>query len=431
MAKVTTEGWDLVAVAKQSILNDQLVKAYNKDIFPHQANVSVMEMSFNGILGIPVSDLNPASTQGTNSIASIIVPITGTVTVHGKQYTLPENSTLGITSNLKYVKIQINEGEAMQLYLDLCSKMAVYSVTIQPSEDWVALLNGMIQYYFQNNFTGGSYYLGSVNLQGVTKELLPVNNISFATQPSKIDKSANILAMTANTFAGSGGNLDFTNDPPLLPSTQNVALYISNRCLLYNLVLPVLVKQLNTDNASFTVTGGTATPYTLSLNRHISISGKYDPSLTSLKVYVNDSHEIQGDYGATGYPLSGLDSIIWVEIIGKFDLTPQLSNVEQKISFSVNAPHGSGSIHLSVGGWFIVGALIIATFGSLGAVAGAVVAIVIPVVITQLNLDVNMSSIADNIDTAKASFNWPAQKFCLINSIELPGDFILYLTLKD
>ena len=194
------------------------------------------------------------------------------------------------------------------------------------------------------------------------------------------------------------------------------------------MVLPVLVEQLKTTDASFNVSGNATTPYTLSLNTSIGISGEYDPCLTSMNVYVNDANQIQSDYGATGYPISGMHSIIWVDVNGNFYLTPSLTVETQMISFAVDTPKGNGSIHLSTGGWIIVAALVIATFGTLGAAMAAVVAIVVPIVITQLNLSVNMSSIAGNIDQAATSFKWPAQKLCPINSIALPGDMILYLT---
>lgn len=428
MATVTTEGWDLVAVANQSLLNTLLVTAYNDNIFPHDINTTAMGVTFNGTIGVPTVDLNPTTTQGTNSMASIEVPISGTVTVFGTTNTIPPNSTLNITSNLQYVSIDIKGTQAMQLYLDLQSKLAIYSVNIQPSQSWVAMLNGLIQYYFQNTFSGGSYYLGTINMEGAPPQLLPVGSVYFATQVNAATPSANILALVANTSTGSTGILDFTTNPALLPSNQNAALYLSNRCLLYNMVLPVLVKQLNTTNSAFNVNGNATTPYTLSLNTSIDMSGEYDPTLNSMNVYVNNSSQVQSDYGATGYPISGMHSIIWVDVSGHFYLTPSLTVSTQSISFAVDTPNGDGSIHLSVGGWFIVGALIVATFGTLGGAMAAVVAIVVPIVITQLNLNVNMSSIAGNIDQAATSFNWPAQKICPINSIAFPGDLILYLT---
>lgn len=428
MATVTTEGWDLVAVANQTLLNTLLTAAYNDNLFPQNVNVTEMGITFDGTLGVPTVNLNPSSASGTNSMASIVIPITGTVSVLGTSNTIPPNSTLNITSNLQYVSIQLKGTQAMQLYLDLSSKLAVYSVDIEPSQSWVSMFNGLIQYYFQNEFSGGSYYLGTVNMEGAPAQLLPVGSVYFATQANTTTPDANILALVANTSTGSPGILDFTSNPPLLPASQSAALYISNRCLLNNMLLPVLVKQLNTTNSSFTVSGNATTPYTVSLNTSVDISGKYDPTLNSMNVYVNDSNQIQSDYGATGYPLSGFHSVIWVDVNGHFYLTPSLDVASQSISFAIDTPDGNGSIHLSAGGWVIIAALIIATFGTLGGALAAVVAIVVPIVITQLHLSVNMASIAGNIDQATTSFNWPAQKICPINSIALPGDLVLYVT---
>jgi hypothetical protein len=99
----------------------------------------------------------------------------------------------------------------------------------------------------------------------------------------------------------------------------------------------------------------------------------------------------------------------------------------QVISISANTPSGNGSIHLSTLGWFIVGALIVASFGTLGGALAAVVAIVVPIIITQLHFSVSMSGLATSLNNANLSFSWPAQQLCPIKSIALPGDLVLYL----
>jgi len=428
MATVTTEGWDLVAVANQTLINTGLTAAYNANLFPHQINYTALGITFVGSLGVPLSNLNPASAAGTNSLAAVVVPLTGTLTYTGLNFNVPAGSTLAITSNLKYVSVTLSGGvTAMQLYLDLASNLAVYQVglTITPTPYWAPILNGIIQGYLQTQYQGGSYYLGTVNMSGVPASLLPTGSVFFATQPNIATPAANILALVANTSTGSAGILDFTSNPALLPSTQNAALYISNRCLLVNLVLPALVTQLKTGVSSFNVSGNATTPYTLALNTSIGISGEYDPNLTSLNVYVNNSQNIQGDYGATGYPISSFSSLMWVDVNGSFYLSPVLT--VQVISISANTPAGNGSIHLSTGGWFIVAALVIATFGTLGGAMAAVVAIVVPIIITQLNFSVSMSGLATSLNDANLAFTWPAQQLCPITSIALPGDLVLYL----
>jgi hypothetical protein len=120
-----------------------------------------------------------------------------------------------------------------------------------------------------------------------------------------------------------------------------------------------------------------------------------------------------------------MHSYIWVDVDGYFTLTPAQS--QQSITFTSYAPSGSGSIHLSVGGWFIVGALILATFGGLGAALSAVVAIVVPVVISQLKLSISMSDLQTMLANANVSFSWPAQSACPLVGIALPGDLVLYL----
>lgn len=425
MATVTTQGWDLVAVAKQSLLNVLLEDAYKSDIFPHDVDISTMGMKFIGSFGVPTSDLSPAGSAGTNSMAAISVPIEGQVTIEGIKNTIPPNSTLNIVSNLEYVNVIIEGTKAVRLYLNLTSTMAVYTVNIQPSESWVAILNGLIQYYLQSVYKGGSYYLGTVNLEGVPDSVLPTGNIQFATQPNNSDTNSNIIALVANTSTGSQGRLSFVDNPALLPVNQNAALYISNRCILYNMLQPILVKQLNTSVNSFNCNGSISEPYVLSLNKSVKLSGKYDPVLKSMSNYINNNSQIQSDYGADGYPLSAFSSLFWIKVSGHIYLTPSLS--DQKISFSVDTPKGSGSAHLSAGGWVIFGALVIASFGSLGAAVAAVVAIVVPILVTQLRFDVNMSQIAANIDKASTSFNWPAAKIAPLTNIALPGDLVLYV----
>lgn len=428
MATVTTEGWDLVAVANQTLINSGLTAAYNANLFPHNINYTALGITFVGVMGVPVSNLNPAAASGTNSLASVVAPLTGTLTYAGVNYPLPAGSTMSITSNLKYVSVTLSGGvSAMQLYLDLASNLAVYQAAINAPTPpfWLPILNGIIQGYLQTQYQGGSYYLGTVNMSGVPAALLPTGSVYFATQPNTATPAANIMALVANTSTGSQGILDFTSNPALLPSTQNAAIYISNRCLLVNLVLPALATQLKTTASSFTVTGNATTPYTLALNTNIGISGEYDPTLNSLNVYVNNSQNIQGDYGATGYPISAFSSLMWVDVNGSFYLSPVLTG--QVISISANTPNGNGSMHLSTGGWIIVGALVIATFGSLGAAMAAVVAIVVPIIITQLNFSVSMSGLATSLNGAGLAFTWPAQSLAPITSIALPGDLVLYL----
>lgn len=425
-----TQGWDLVAVASQPELNSLLVAVENTGWFPSSINTSYFGVTFEGTLGTPQINLNPTQAQGTNSLAQLTIPISGVIMQSGESNTVPVGTTIGVITNLTYVSIDISGNSILRLSLDLSSQDALYSVglaTPSPVPKWMPFLNGLIAAYLSTDVNlKGVYYLGDVNLSSIPNALTPQGASYFAIQLAQGSSGQNILAMTGTTSTGTGGVLDFAPVPQLLPANQNTALYISNRCLLANLVLPQMAQALNTENSTFTVQGGTPNPCTISLNQTIDISGKYDPDLNNLNVYVNGSSQIQGDYGATGYPLSGFHSVIWVDVNGSFYMTP--STTAGAISFSSDAPNGSGSIHLSTGGWFIVGALIVATFGSLGAALGAVVAIVVPIVITQLKLSVSMGSIQTSLNQANLSFSWPAQTACPIAGIALPGDFVIYLS---
>ncbi|GEN66297.1 MULTISPECIES: TULIP family P47-like protein [Chryseobacterium] len=425
MATVMTQGWDLVAVATQSLLNELIGAAYNDNLFPSNVNTSSGGITFDGSFGTPTTNLTPPQSSGTSSMASIEVPISGTLTFSGASHVIPDGSTLLIISNLQYLSVTLDGTDAVRLYLDFTSQYAIFSVSVNPPQGWVAVLNGMVEYYLQQVYKGGSYYLGTVNLEGVPAAVQPVGSIYFAIQANTSNPDSNILALVANTSTGSAGSLNFMGGPALLPSDQNAAMYISNRCILNNMLLPVLATQLNTTASSFTVTGNSSTPYNVSLNTSVNLDGEYNPKLTSMNNYVNNNGQIQSDYGAVGYPVSAFSSLIWINVSGHIYLTPGLSG--QTISFNVDAPSGSGSAALSPGGWAIVGALIIATFGTLGACVAAVVAIVVPIVVTQLKFNISLSQVGANIGSASTSFNWPAASIAPLTGVTLPGDLILYI----
>lgn len=428
MATVTTEGWDLLAVANQSLLNDGLALLYNDKILPSDVNYSVDGYSFKGTLGQPVVDLNPTSATGTNSIAAISFPISGVVIISGTSNTIPDGATFAITSDLTYVSVVLEGKPVTQLYLDLSSKNAIYSIKLDvtPEPFWVIILNALIQGYLQNNFSSGTYYLATVDMSAAPAQLQPTGSLYFAIQDNTANPDANILAVVANTSTGKTGVLDFTDNPALLPAGENAALFISNRCLLVNIVLPQLATHLKVPQTDFNISGSNTAPYNVTLNTNVSISGQYSPVLNSMNIYVNNSAQIQSDYGATGYPLSAFESIIWVNVTGSFYLTPTLTN--QTISINADTPNGDGSLHLTAAGWAIVSAVVIATWGTVGLLLAGVIAIVVPIVITQLQLSISMTAIAQQLNDANISFAWPAQQYAPIKSIALPGDLILYVT---
>lgn len=425
-----TQQWDLVAVASEPELNSLLVTLENRGWFPSEIDASYFGYSFKGTLGTPQVNLNPVQSQGTNSLAELIVPLTGILSFNQNTIDIPAGTTVGVTTNLSYDSIEISGTNVLRLSVDLAAKEALYAIALAappPVPFWVPFLNGIIAAYLSQNVNvQGVYYLGDVNVSSVPGGLVPQGTAYFAIQLPQSSSGSNLLAMTGTTSTGTKGILDFSTSPPLLPADQTTALYIGNRCLLVNLVLPQLMSSLTLAQSAFTVQGGAGDPKTLALNQDVGISGEYDPVLTSLDVYVNNSNQIQGDYGATGYPVSHFDSVIWVDVTGSFYLTPSVES--GVISFSSNAPSGNGSVHLSVGGWIIVGALVIATFGTLGAALAAVVAVVVPVVITQLKLSVSMQSLENMLKNANISYSWPAQKECNLVDFKLPGDAILYLS---
>jgi hypothetical protein len=305
--------------------------------------------------------------------------------------------------------------------------MAIYSVRIDVSlaPPWAGLLDGILQDYFSTMFSGGSYYLGTINMSDAPTVVLPVGNVYFATQPNTITSEDNILALVANTSTGSPGILDFSDEASLLPSDKNAALYISNRCVLDNLIRPELNEQLNPGQSIFNLIGNISKSYMLTLNTTVNIDDDFDPRINSMTVYVNEIQQIQGDYSITGFPLTNFHDLIWVDITGSYYLTLVLEG--QTISIDSDSPDGSGSLHLSWYGWLIVGGLIIASFGSLSVAVAMVIAGASAALINLLNFNISMSVISEKIDEANVSFVWPAQKACPINEIKLPGDMILYL----
>ncbi|TND10472.1 MAG: hypothetical protein FD123_114 [Bacteroidetes bacterium] len=426
MATVTTNGWDLLGVANQTALNQFLTNAYNDSFFPSTISYSAFGFSFSGTMGIPVVDLNPTSASGNNTFASLTIPLSGNLVQGSDTYPIPSGSTLVITSNLTYVQIDISGTTNMQLYLDLTGPATAYVITLNsppPAPWWEPVLNGIIQGYMQNTFQDGTYYLGTLNVSSAPQGILPSGSIGFSTQVNASDASNNVLVMMGTTSTGTSGSTDWSSVPPLMPSGQSATLYISNRCLLNNFVLPSL--QGNISGSQFSITGNATTPYVISLTNTVNFTAEYNPVLQSLNTYVNDSGQIQGDYVAFGYPVSWLSWLFYVKVEGSFYLTPEISG--QAITMDVDSPDGDGSLVITGIGWALYAALLIATFGSISAMLAAVIAVVVPVLAATLSLNVSMSNIAAILNQANVSFTWPASSILPLSGVSLPGDMILEL----
>jgi hypothetical protein len=163
--------------------------------------------------------------------------------------------------------------------------------------------------------------------------------------------------------------------------------------------------------------------FTATFSGNQSMTGEYDPQLTNLVVSVNNSQQVQAAYTVDAHPLFNAGATYYIEVSGNLFITIVLNG--QIISFNTTADTGSGSLHASVAGWAIIVAAIIASFGGVAAFIAGVVAIVVPIVLSQLSFPITLPPpLLTSINHALGSFTWPGQTNFPLTSIQLPGDIV-------
>lgn len=178
---------------------------------------------------------------------------------------------------------------------------------------------------------------------------------------------------------------------------------------------------------SFSCSGNPTTPYSASFSGAKGLGGQYEPELTGLTLSVNGSGQVQGNYAVHAHPLFNAGETYYVLVEGSIFVTPTLNSANQQITFATTDNPVTGEIKCSAVGWVIVAAAIILSFGTLGAFIAIVLAIVAPIVITQLKFPVLLPpTLLASIQNGLGSFTWPAQKEYQLSALELSGDLILF-----
>jgi len=129
------------------------------------------------------------------------------------------------------------------------------------------------------------------------------------------------------------------------------------------------------------------------------------------------------------HPLFNAGSVYYVQVQGNIFVTIVLNANSQTISFSTTAGTGSGAIEANAIGWLIVIGAIIASFGTVSFFIGTVLAIVVPIILTEFTFPITLPPAQLNsMDQALGSFTWPAQANFPLNSIQMPGDLVFFGT---
>lgn len=438
MATQNTQGWDLIAAITQQSLNTLVASAFQQgDIpatFSQQVSLPLVgEATVSVTIGPPSIDLNPQQAQGQSGMVGITFQmINGSITAKNVQpITIPEG-TLEVVTVLAYVTAEFSGGTTEKLSIDFTNPNAVFNVVIQ-NPSWSQTMTSVVEAALKAGLQAlmpGSLSLGSVNVPTQALPLAPVGQGDFAIQINS-DPNLNTLMLLMTTASGTqptgAGATDFSNASPIIPAGQQAALYISNRVLIQELIVPQLASSLQLQASAFSIQGSATTPYTATFSGDQSINAEFDPELMSLVVSVNGSQQVQAAYVVDAHPLLNTGQTFYVEVDGDIFVNIVLNG--QTITFNTTANSGTASLHASALGWAIVVAAIIASFGTLGAFLGTVLAIVVPIVLTELSFSVTLpTSLLTKIDQGLGSFSWPAQTNFPLASIQLPGDLIFFGT---
>jgi len=431
MATILTKGWDLITAISQQNLNLLISGAFAKGEIPSTFTKKDKEISATINISAPTVDLNPVQPAGQLRYVGITFPMVGGSVTVGNITMSISQGTLGVITSLCYVHGEAtNNGHTDKLSLDFTDPAAIYKVTVSeptwPSELVTALELGLKAYL--QILTPGSISLGEVTFPVEASALVPVGEADFAIQLAT-DPNQNTLMLLMVTASGSTPTgpdaTDFSKSPAIIPSGQQSAFYVSNRLLIQGIIVPQIASSLSVPVTSFSLQGNITTPYTATFNGSKDMGGQYSPELVGLSINVNNNQQVQSAYTIYAHPLFNAGRTYYVEVVGNIFVSISLNN--QVITFNTTADKGSGSIKASVLGWLIVVAAIIATFGTLGAFLGAVLAIVVPILITQLKFPITLPpSLLNQINEALHSVTWFEQKSFPLDSIQLPGDLIIF-----
>ena len=437
MPILLTNGWDLVAVASQGTINTLLATAVTDGLLPATISETVPVGTGGSTITIdldpanpPTVDLNPGNAPGQSAMVSLTLPFaSGTITSQqeGAPTSIPAGSFVA-ENEIAYLNIDFSGGTNETLALDFTSPSAIYSLQITGlGQFWDDVVNAAITQYLQN-LQPGTIALGTVVVPAVLAPLAPVGDSMFAIQTSTTPAdNALLLLMTTSTGTAPAGpaGVDFSDINPLLAPGQPSALYISNRVLMEEIIVPGMCASMSIPQGDFSSAGSPTTPYVSTFSGNVSISGEDDPDLEGLTLSVNGSNQVQGTYDVDAHPVFNAGSTYYVKVTGSIYVEPTLDTTTQLISFATTSDSGSGALEASPLGWTIIVAAIIATFGTVSLFIAGVVLVVVPLVVALLKFPVNMQSIDESISNGLGSFVWPLQKSYPLSSITVPGDLVI------
>jgi len=439
MTILVTNGWDLMALAGEPALNRLLAALYNAGAFPTAIKKNVGGLiDIDAKLGVPTVDLAPAGMTGGDPMVTLSMPITGTATILGSPNTIPPNTAISVTTDLVFDEIDLTGKKDLKLTLDLTSKRAIFALELDTPGTppaWVLLLNAALQVAMQSADFAKPYFLGTVTVPDAATAIEPTGSVFFSVLVSSPVEGPgiNMLALLGTSSTGSKGSLVFpvpaagTYQP--VTDGDGAALYVSNRCLLDNIVLPSLASNLEQPLGAFSFGLSTTAPsaggFEIGVSSPIALPGDYNPQLTGLRVYVNDSGQVQGDLTIRAFPVSGLESGIWVDATGSFYLSPSLAG--DVIQFKATLSSLVGTVHIEAWVWVLI-ALLLGAIGGVPGLEAAVLTAVLKAIVDRFQFDVSVNELQAKLQGADISFTWPAQKTCPITAISLrPGDFRLGL----
>lgn len=437
MPTLLTKGWDLVAVASQATLNTLLNTAVDDGLLPATISETVPLGTGGTTITIdldpanpPTVNLNPTNAPGESSLVMLTLPF-ASGTISSQQDGAPSSISAGsfvVETEIAYVNLDFSGGTNETLALDFTSSSAVYSVSVTglPSF-WEDVVTAAIEQWMQK-LQPGAISLGTVVVPAVVAPLAPVGDSMFAIQLGETpDDNTLLLLMTTSTGTAPSGStgVDFSDIGPLLEPGQPSALYISNRVLMEEIIVPGMCASMSIPANEFSSSGSPTTPYISTFSGNVSISGEDDPDLEGLTLSVNSSNQVQGSYDVNAHPVFNAGSTYYVKVTGDIYVEPTLDTATQAISFATTSNSGSGALEASALGWAIIVAAIIATFGTVSVFIAGVVLVVVPLVVALLKFPVNMQSIDASISNSLGSFAWPLQKSYPLSSITVPGDLVI------
>ncbi len=421
------QGWDLVAANTQKALNNAFALLFAAGLIPKTftERIGATEVTVN--VGAPSIDLDPTTAGGRKGVVGITSQIESG-SIKGPVDAPIPSGKLEVVTVLSFVQFPGQEEATIErLALDFTSGETVCNVTIDQAgwdPAWTKLLEEGILGFLRRQ-PPGAFFVGEVEVPKAEAPIAPAGKSDFAVQAGP-EPAENVLLLLMLTPSGKAGNPDFGSAPSLVPAGQSAAVYISNRLLIDKVAVPSLAEGLKVSESSFSLSGSSTELSSATFSGKKDLGDEYESELTGLRLEVDGNGQIQGAYTVAAHPGFNLGETYYFKVTGNVYVTPELDLSSQSLTFKTTANEGSAKIECSAAGWVIISFIVALTFGTVGALIAIVLAVVVPVVITQLRIPVNLPpGLLKELETGIDSFRWPAQKDFSLSAVELPGDLAL------